>query len=253
MTKADDATFYISLNNYYNFYDTLFDYIYVCTNGFISMDYITSTSISSFSNLVSPLVAGLAVDLDTRYSGNIYYRETNDIFILDSLKSYILEYNSSTDTNSLFLNSAFIVTYDSVPFYANNSTTNSFQIIITTTPTCETFAIVIYKYLSTGLASYYAGYSAKNGILYKQLENDDLLYLVNNPSLIMPNFIVFKLSNDNAELTCGKKVIFYFQKKRNFKFFYKYEKVHHQRLQIVFQVPLLLRFLHHTCLHLNIH
>ena len=146
LTKADDSTFYISLNNNYNFYDTLYDYIYVCTNGYISIDSFLSTSISSYSNLSLPLVAGLAMDLDTRYSGNIYYRETNDLFILDSLKSYILEYNSSTDANSLFLNSAFIVTYDNVPFYSYSSTTNSFQIIITTSSNCETFAIVLYKF-----------------------------------------------------------------------------------------------------------
>ena len=150
------------------------------------------------------------MDLDTKLSGNIYYRETSDFLILDSLKSYILAYDSSINPSSLFLNSAFIVTYDNVPFYANPSTNNSFQIIITSTSDCETFAIVMYKYLNIGRSSYYAGFSAKNGILFKQLENDDLLYLVNNPSLTMPNYIVYKLSNDNAQLTCGKKNCIYF-------------------------------------------
>ena len=210
LTKADDSTFYINLNNNYNFYDTRYNYIYVCTNGYISIDSILSTSISSYKSLSLPLVAGLAMDLDTRSSGNIYYRETNDILILDSLKSYILEYNSSTDASSLFLNSAFIVTYDNVPFFGNASTKNSFQIIITSTPECESFAIVLYKFLNPGRDHYYAGFSAKNGILYKQLENDDLFYLASNPSLTMPSYLVYKLSNDNAQVTCGKKNFIYF-------------------------------------------
>ena len=213
LATADDSAFYISLNNNYNFYDSLFNYIFVCTNGYISIDSSVFLSISSFSNLGSPTIAGLSMDLDTKSSGNIYYRETSDLFILESLKSYILAYDSSTNPFSLFLNSAFIVTYDNVPFYANPSTNNSFQIIITSTPDCQTFAIVMYKYLNIGRSSYYAGFSAKNGILYKQLENDDLLYLVNNPSLTMPNYLVYKLSNDNAQLTCGKKKLKLFLKK----------------------------------------
>ena len=143
LTRADDSAYYISLSNIYNFYDKPYNFLYVCTNGYITMDYITSTSISSFSDLVSPLVAGLAMDLDTRYSGNIYYRETNDLLILNTLKSFFFDYNSSTNASSLFLNSAFIVTYNDVPFYGNSLTKNSFQIIITTSSNCETFAIVL--------------------------------------------------------------------------------------------------------------
>ena len=203
MTKANDLNSLIILNNYYNFYDTPYDYIYVSTNGYISIDAISSTSISSFSNLASPLIAGLSVDLDTRFLGNIFYRETNDSTTLASLKSYILAYNSSKKASYLFLNSAFIVTYDNVPFNSLPSTRNTFQIIITTTSKCETFAIVIYKYLNTGRTSYHAGFSSKSGILFKKLENDDLLYLVNYPALTMPSYIVYKLSDDNAVLTCS--------------------------------------------------
>ena len=204
LAKANELCSKTSLNNFYTFYDNTYNYIHVCTNGYISIDAISSTSISSFSDLASPLIAGLAVDLDTRFLGNIFYRETNDSTTLATLRTYILAYNSSKNPSSLFLNSAFIVTYDSVPFYSYSSTNNSFQIIITTTSDCETFAIVLYKYIYTGRDSYYAGFSAKTGVLYKQLSNRDMFYLVNNPSLTLPNYIVYKLSNDNAILTCGK-------------------------------------------------
>ena len=124
LTRADDSSFYISLSNNYYFYDTEYNYFYVCTNGFVSTD---STSwVSSFSNLDSPLVAGFATDLVTNSAGNIFYRETTDSSILAQLKSYIIAYNSST--SSLNLRSAFIVTYDNVPFYGSSSTYNSCQL-----------------------------------------------------------------------------------------------------------------------------
>ena len=213
LAKANELCSKTSLNNFYTFYDTPYNYIHVCTNGYISIDAISSTSISSFSNLASPLIAGLAVDLDTRFLGNIFYRETNDSLILDALKSYIIAYNSSINSSSLLLNSAFIVTYDNVPFFSNNSTNNSFQIIITTTSKCETFAIVIYKYLNTGRFSYYAGFSAKTGVLYKKLSNRDMIYFVKNPSLTMPSYIVYKLSTDISILACGIKLfcIYFFE------------------------------------------
>ena len=143
------------------------------------------------------------MDMDTRSSGNIFFRETNDSLILNTLKSYILAYESSTNASSLLLNSAFIVTYDNVPFWSYPSTNNSFQIIITTTSKCETFAVVIYKHLSSGRTNYYAGFSAKTGILYKKLANSDLNYLANNASLTMPSYIVYKLSSHNSNsMTC---------------------------------------------------
>ena len=212
LTTADELCSYTSLYNFYNFYDSPINYIYVCLNGYISVDYFSTYSISSFSDLASPLIAGLSMDLDTRYSGNIFYRETTDSNILHTLKSYIIAYNSSKNASALLLNSAFIVTYENVPFFLYPSTTNSFQIIITTTSNCETFAIVIYKYLNSGRDNYYAGFSSKTGILYKQLANDDLFYMASNPSLTVPNYIVYKLSNDNSK-TCGKENFFQYLEK----------------------------------------
>ena len=150
------------------------------------------------------------MDLDTTSTGNIFYRETYDSSILDQLKSYIVAYNSST--SSLTLRSAFIVTYDNVPFYRNSNQQryNSFQIIITTSASCETFAVVIYNFLYFGRGTFSAldfsaGYSAKIGILYKQLAHYDLAYLTDN-SRLMPCYVVYKLSN---EPTCGNEINFF--------------------------------------------
>ena len=151
------------------------------------------------------MVSGFNTDLNTISTGNILYRETTDSSILAQLKSYIVAYNSST--SSLSLRSAFIVTYDNVPFFASPSSYNSFQIIITTSASCETFALVIYKFLYPGRGTYSAGFTAGNGILYKNLANADLVYLSNNPSSTLPSYVVYKLSNDNY--TCGKKLIFF--------------------------------------------
>ena len=204
MTRADDASYVLSLSNRYSFYDASYNSIYVSINGYVSLDSFSAISIPSFSALNSQLIAGWSMDLDTRTSGNVYYRETTDSSILASVKSYILAYGSSK-YSTFDLNSAFIVTYDNVPFFASSSTYNSFQIILTTTSSCETFAVVIYKFISSGRSDYYAGFSAKNGLLYKQIASSDLFYLANNPLLELPSYIVFKLSNDNSSLTCSKK------------------------------------------------
>jgi WD40 repeat protein len=204
LTRADDASFMVSLANKYTFYDASYNSIYVSTNGYVCLDGYSTTSISSFSALSSQLIAGLSMDLDTRTSGNIYHRETADSSILASVRSYIHEYGSSK-YSSFDLNSAFIVTYDNVPFFGSSYAYNSFQIILTTTSSCETFAVVIYKFMYSGLSYYYAGFSAKNGVLYKQIANSDLSYLANNPYSTLPSYIVYKLSSDNSSLTCSKK------------------------------------------------
>jgi hypothetical protein len=47
-----------------------------------------------------------------------------------------------------------------------------------------------------------AGFSAKNGVLYKQLKNADLLNFINHPSYFLPGYIVYKLSQDYV--TCDQ-------------------------------------------------
>ena len=204
MTRNDDASYVFSLSNRYSFYDASYDSIYVSINGYVSLDSFSERSIPSFSALSSQLIAGLSMDLITTTTGNIYYRETSDSSILASVKSYILAYGSSK-YSTFDLNSAFIVTYDNVPFYTSPSSYNSFQIILTTTSSCETFAVVVYKFISSGRSDYYAGFSAKNALLYKQIASSDLSYLANNPSLALPSYLVYKLSNDNSALACSKK------------------------------------------------
>ena len=119
------------------------------------------------------------------------------VFNLTYLTFLGLSNNQITSAESVF----------NVPIFFNPSTYNSFQIILATSASCETFAVVIYKFLFPGLGPYNAGFSAKTGVLYKQLANDDLIYFSNYASFTMPSYIVFKLSKDNY--TCGKE-IFYF-------------------------------------------
>ena len=208
LARANDASFSISLSNKYTNYDSLHSSVYVSVNGFVSFDnYELTSSIASFSSLLSPAVAGLSMDLDTSSSGDVFYRETTSPSILASLKAYILAYNSSMySSNELY--SAFIVTYDSVPFYGMPSTNNNtFQIILATTAYCETFAIVIYSNISYAFGSdYFAGFSAKSGVLYKQIASSDISYLVSKVnSSLLPSYLVYKISSDSSMLTCSKE------------------------------------------------
>ena len=194
----------ISLNNSYVCFNKSISTIYVCTNGYVSFDSYTAYEVKSFSSLNLPIIAGLSMDLDTSNSGNIYYRETTSASILASLKSNIVAYGSSK-YSSFDLNSAFIVTYDSVPFYGEPNTNHTFQIAITTTTRCETFAIVTYKNIYSGKTNYLAGFSAQSGVLYKQIAFSDMLALANNSSFNLPSFTVYKISTVNSALTCSKK------------------------------------------------
>ena len=207
LAHANDASVSISLSHKYVIYETLHSSLYVSLNGFVSFDdYELAASIASFSSLRAPAIAGLSMDLDTSSSGDVFYRETTSPSSLAALKAQILAYNSSMySSDELF--SAFMVTYDGVPFYGTPSTNNNtFQIVLATTAYCETFAIVLYSYLSYALGSdYFAGFSAKSGVLYKQIASSDLSYLASNKPTL-PSYLVYKISSDSSMLTCSKKI-----------------------------------------------
>jgi len=114
LTKADDSTFgpfSISqtipyLNSYYSNY-------YICINGWIG---------SYSTRLIYPF----NVDLDTRYSGNIFYRQLNSTD-LNNVKTDINKVNST-----FIPSSGFVVTWYQVPRYGGlgSSINYTFQAIV---------------------------------------------------------------------------------------------------------------------------
>ena len=173
LARSDDDSKQINLNFKLYLYNTSYDSVYVCVNGFISFISSNNFRIADYSSINYPVVGALSVDLDTREKGNIYYRETTELNQITSIKKIIQNYFNLED-DDLNLNSAFIVTYDNVPLHGDNNkyTRNTFQIILASSKNCESFAIIGYKYLNDPGVSY-AGYSSGYGV-YRQIPSSDL-------------------------------------------------------------------------------
>jgi hypothetical protein len=174
-------------------FNTSYDFVYICINGFLSFNSnLCPSSISTYSSINYSVIGAFSVDLDTRNnSGNIYYRETTKLNQISSIKKIIQNY-FNIQNEDLELNSAFLVTYDNVPFYGNSNTKNTFQIVLANSKKCETFAIFTYNYLDIKEA--YGGYSAGNNEFFKQISSEDLSYIGSLSRTNVSSQIVFKLT-----------------------------------------------------------
>ena len=78
LSKESQNSYKIDLENsffLYN-YNRSLDYVYICTNGLIALNYSSCpTNISKYYDSKFAFVAGLSVPLDTE-NGNIFYRES---------------------------------------------------------------------------------------------------------------------------------------------------------------------------------
>jgi len=112
------------------FYDDYYPSIFVNTNGLLSF----GTNINTYrADLVLPLglpvIAPFLADVDTRMSGDVYYRETRDPSLLD-MAAREIHPNFPRRRNFQPL-SLFIVTWDHVGyFYQQFDQTNTFQVVI---------------------------------------------------------------------------------------------------------------------------
>ena len=108
----------------------------ISTNGFVYFS-LGSTSGSASGNSIS----ALNYDLDTRYSGGIYYQnlnsQSNDF---NSIRADINRLNSSFVPTNLFR-----ITYENVPAYSSSSLIASFQIILASD---SSKSYVVLKYTS---------------------------------------------------------------------------------------------------------
>jgi hypothetical protein len=116
------------MNFNFNYFGRSYSILTISTNGYVYFD--SSNSIYA-----------LNYDLDTRYSGGIYYQnlnsQSNDF---NSIKSDINRLNSVFNPTNLFR-----ITYDNVPDYRRESLIASFQIIFASS---STSSYVVLKYTS---------------------------------------------------------------------------------------------------------
>ena len=101
----------------------LYVYLQVSSNGLISArepfdDYMSRefTRQFTFSN---PIIAPLWEDFDSTEQGSIYYRATNDSFVLEQIVELIA--NSSSDYVGYKPKQAFIATWEDIVPYSNSN------------------------------------------------------------------------------------------------------------------------------------
>jgi hypothetical protein len=146
------------MNFVFTFFSRSYSVLTISTNGYVLFD--SSNSIFA-----------LNYDLDTRYSGGIYYQNldsTSNEF--NSIKSDINRLNSAFNPTNLFR-----VKYDNVPDYGKESLIASFQIIFASS---STSSYVLIKYTSC-LSN--RTLSTPPGIYYTLSNGQQTSSLISNP------------------------------------------------------------------------
>jgi hypothetical protein len=123
-----------------------------CTNGFV---YLQSGSRLS---RISPYES----NLNTNVTGNIYYRNITDAATLRTL-------STQTNNASFSASSAFVMTWDRVPTNANNSSRNSFQLVLAANAQNLLYIIINYGQLDVAppLTRVVDAFNANNTIVFQ--------------------------------------------------------------------------------------
>lgn len=144
LPQIDDFYKSIDLNSQFIFEKKNYSNFYLSTNGAIIFDNELTSVTSSFPSQISKTIAPYLSDIDTSKNGNIYFRQTNDTYVLSSIQRdlNILDFH-------VFLTWAFIVTWNEVAPFAYSSLNipkNTFQLVLATDGQ-NSFAIFNYGLL----------------------------------------------------------------------------------------------------------
>jgi hypothetical protein len=149
LPKGDDISYGpILLKKEYSFYGQNYSSIFISTNGYVSFEFNEIFEPVAMSLIDKPTIAALFNDFDTKRRGNVFYRQTNNKRLLESISN---EISDSMDKKTE-LKSSLIVTWDQVPTYGyeNLETKNTFQLVLGSGDGENLFGILIYKNVSLG-------------------------------------------------------------------------------------------------------
>ena len=120
------------MNFNFNFFGRSYSALTISTNGYIYFD-------------SSNTIYALHFDLDTRYSGGIYYQNLNSQSTeFNLIKSDLNRLNSAFNPTNIFK-----ITYDNVPDYRTRTLIASFQIILASSSSSWSISsYVLLKYTS---------------------------------------------------------------------------------------------------------
>ena len=115
LPRGDDISFGpISLNKDYSFYGQNYSSIFISTNGYVSFEFNEIFEPVSMSLIDKPTIAAFFDDFDTKRRGNVFYRQSSNKRLLDSISNDIYE---SSIRQRPELKSSLIITWDQVPTY----------------------------------------------------------------------------------------------------------------------------------------
>ena len=176
MPGDDDSSYGISLQNKVFLFNNSYSTIYISTNGLISTSEFAAYSSKALSKIKVGLIAPLYADFDTTSAGSIFYRETTDPSLLDRIRSDI-KASFSNSLTDLTIDSAFIVTWVSVPLLTVSSTTATFQLVLARSSLCQTFAIMSYETLSPAMQAepFRVGFASSNGLYGSEISKTTIL------------------------------------------------------------------------------
>ncbi|XP_065916878.1 uncharacterized protein [Dysidea avara] len=144
LLKTSSGYSSVLLSEDFVFYGAATRQVYVNANGVISLGgrYTTSTPRSLPLTGTYKIIAPYWADVDTRGTGNIYYRQTTDPILLARATSEIRA--AYPMSQNLTITNMFIATWDSVGYYYRHTDkTNTFQCILATSGV-ESFVVFLY-------------------------------------------------------------------------------------------------------------
>ncbi|ESO97555.1 hypothetical protein LOTGIDRAFT_208735 [Lottia gigantea] len=217
----------VTLNTPIAFYENYYRNVYINVNGHLSFE----TELPDYrATLVLPIgfkiIAVYLSDVDTRGTGKVYYRETQD---KSSLQRAALDIQTHfTGQESFEPTSLFIVTWDKVGYYKQGTDkTNTFQLVIASDGR-DSFAI--FNYLDNGMGwvtgdgkttpslpdvPAQAGFDSGERQRFVKLPNSGTTTsYVNDTNVNVPGSWMFHIGNTggsniaSADLNTGEVVIF---------------------------------------------
>ncbi|XP_033763878.1 sushi, nidogen and EGF-like domain-containing protein 1 [Pecten maximus] len=199
----------------FKFFNKAYDTIYVNNNGHLSFTgQYSRYSPQPFPD-TAPLIALFWIDVDTRTTGEVWYKLTNDSALLTRAKADIANYYDNQTTFQP--TSVFTATWLDVPYYnaagVDATKRNTFQVVLVTDGV-KSFAMFHYQTIewagyANGNTHAMVGFNAGDNVNSYTLNNynyDDITNLEYRSNIGVPGKFIFRVDG-TAILAAGDAIL----------------------------------------------
>jgi hypothetical protein len=192
-----------SIKKPFHFFDNVYSYFYINSNGFVSFSYYDPASLRRFPISSVSVIAPFWSDIDMRFGGSIYHREINQTNILKSIGDDIKKRCPNLSFTPQW---AYMVTWSDAPSYLSlderngekSQYRNVFQLMMVTNGQAVSFAIYNYARLDWPNekinSTFQAGYNSADSVFFV-LENANKSTLIGKSNINKPGRWVLPLNN----------------------------------------------------------